>query len=355
MSLLRDRDYRAALDLVGEAHDSQDRDEFRAVLLPGFRRLVDCEWASYNELSGTTPVAGTSEPAIPTWAAAAWERHSGENPLLQRFLRTRDGRPVRFSDVSHLAALRRLPIFEEFYLPLGIDRQIAFVLPSTPELTIAIALSRGGRDFGERDRELLELARPHLIQAYRAAELRERLIGTLSGLRSGLDADGTAVVVLDARGRVRFATVAARDLTEAALAAPLVEGSNPPPPFTAWLERGEASGSILIPGAGDALLARRVKSGDGTVVLLDRAGRVLNAAALRQLGLSPREAEVLNGLARGGSTLSVAAELGIGQRTLAKHLQRIHGKLGVPGRAQAVAIAWAAAGAPRAATSETRT
>ncbi|HVW19325.1 MAG TPA: helix-turn-helix transcriptional regulator, partial [Solirubrobacteraceae bacterium] len=66
-------------------------------------------------------------------------------------------------------------------------------------------------------------------------------------------------------------------------------------------------------------------------------------AALAGLGLSGREAEALVAVARGRSTAEAAADLGISPRTLAKHLQRIHAKLGVRDRAQAVATAWAAA------------
>src|ERR1700761_4707831 len=106
-SRLSDRDYRNALDFVGEAHDAQDRDEFRAAILPGYRRLVGCDWASYNEVAGTTPMAAIVEPELPDWANDAWAEHAGENPLLQRFLRTRDGRAVRFSDVAPLQRLRR--------------------------------------------------------------------------------------------------------------------------------------------------------------------------------------------------------------------------------------------------------
>ena len=85
-------------------------------------------------------------------------------------------------------------------------------------------------------------------------------------------------------------------------------------------------------------------SGTGRVVLLERAGRILSPEALRGLGLTPREAAVLYGFARGMEPAAVAAELGISPRTVAKHTQRIHAKLGVRNRAQAVATAWAAAG-----------
>ena len=341
---LRDRDYRAALDFVGEAHDAQDRDEFRAVILPGFRDLVGCDWASYNEVAGTTPLAAIVEPELPDWAFDVWARYAAENPLLQRFLRTRDGRAVRFSDVATLPQLRRMPIFTELYRPLGIERQIAFVLPSTPELTIAVALCRGRRDFNERDRTLLELTRPHLIQAYRAAEIREQLVATIAGLRSGLDADGGALVVLGDDDTVRFASTQACELSERLLGVSLVEG-RPLPATLAERASGRngADGAGVGQGRGGAtLLVRRLNAGDGVVLLLGEAGRELSVERLRRLGLTPREAEVLGALAEGGETNTVAGDLGISTRTVAKHVQQINAKLGVRNRAQAIATAWAA-------------
>ena len=77
---------------------------------------------------------------------------------------------------------------------------------------IGVALSRGGKDFTERDRRVLDLTRPHLIQAYRNAEVRERLTGIVEGLRHGLEAEGTPVIVLDDDGAVGFASASARAL-----------------------------------------------------------------------------------------------------------------------------------------------
>jgi DNA-binding CsgD family transcriptional regulator len=344
-SRLSDRDYRGALDFVGDAYDAQDRDEFRRAILPGYRRLVGCEWASYNELIGTTPIAAIVEPDLPDWAEDAWARHAGENPLLLRFLQTRDGRAVRFSDIAPLPELRRMPLFAEFYTRLGIDRQIAFVLPSTPELTIAVALSRGGRDFSERDRGILELTRPHLIQAYRAAELRETLIATVAGLRSGVEAEGGALIVLADDGSVRFASAAARELVERVLGVPLEEGAPPPAALAARL--GSDPEHLASNGNGAALLVRQVRSGADTVLVLGEPERELSVAQLRQLGLTRREAEVLEALAAGGATGAVAGELAISERTLAKHVQRINAKLGVRNRSQAIATAWAAAAPAR--------
>jgi DNA-binding CsgD family transcriptional regulator len=348
---MREADFRAALDFVGEVHDAQDREEFRAILLPGYRTLVSALHVSYNEIEGDGRVAAAIvEPALPGWAVPAWEKYAGENPLLRRYLRTRDGRALRFSDIASPGELRELPLYREFYAPLGVEHQIAFILPSTPQLTIGVALTRGDVDFSERDRRLLELTRPHMIQAYRAAELREQLAATVGGLRSGLDADGRALVLLDREGAVRFASAAAKELFGDGVGE-LVEGREPPAALGDWLARRERSAAIEV--GGRSILVRRTISDGRVVLLLDDPDRALSLAALEALGLTPREAAVLRELALGAGTDEAAARLEMAPRTLAKHLQRVNTKLGVGDRGQAVATAWAAAAGPAPAAART--
>jgi DNA-binding CsgD family transcriptional regulator len=55
--------------------------------------------------------------------------------------------------------------------------------------------------------------------------------------------------------------------------------------------------------------------------------------------LSPRETEVLRLLAAGHSTKEIAAELGMRVRTAERHIQNLYHKLGVTGRAAAIALA----------------
>jgi DNA-binding NarL/FixJ family response regulator len=55
--------------------------------------------------------------------------------------------------------------------------------------------------------------------------------------------------------------------------------------------------------------------------------------------LTPREAEVLEGIARGRSNRSIAQMLGIGEGTVKTHLKRIYGKLYARNRTEAVAVA----------------
>jgi DNA-binding CsgD family transcriptional regulator len=69
-------------------------------------------------------------------------------------------------------------------------------------------------------------------------------------------------------------------------------------------------------------------------------------AALRAAGLTEREAECLAQVGRGSSSADAAATIGVGVRTVDKHLQHAFAKLGVANRSQAAARAWELAGRP---------
>ena len=63
---------------------------------------------------------------------------------------------------------------------------------------------------------------------------------------------------------------------------------------------------------------------------------VRNAAAIRSLGLSPREVEILDALASGQSNKELARRFGISPNTVKTHVARIYDKLGVQRRVQAI-------------------
>jgi DNA-binding CsgD family transcriptional regulator len=339
--MLRERDLHAVLELAGEAHDASDLDDFRGSVLPALCRIAPSDYASYNELDrDLRPMVAIVQPELPHTAREAWARLAAQNPLVQYYARTRDGRPFRWSDVCDAHTLRATDLFRELYAPIGVQHQIAFTLPSPSHSTIAIALSRGGRDYTDAERELLRLVRPHLIQAYRHAELREGLGSLVDGVRRGLDAGATAVVVVTASGEVALVTDAACDLAELAGAGPIVVGEPLPAAFAT--RPGLVS---LRSGDGDTILVRHARGSRGeTIVLLARGSRALSVEALRGLGLTVAEAAVLHALARGLSTADAAAELSVSPRTVHKHMQRVNAKLGVTERGQAIATAWAAAG-----------
>ena len=228
----------ALLSLAEDVIGLTDLGEFRTGLLEALCRVVPSEYASLNDL-GPGPddatVIGIPEPALTRESVEAFVRYRHENPIARHFARTQDGRAYRFSDLISRRELRGLALYEQVYAPLGIQHQIAFTLQSSPNRLLAVALSRTHRNYTIRERELLNRARPVLIQAFRNA-------------------------------------IALHDLESA--------------------------------------LAR------------SRGGSLMTEA-LTAAGLTDREAQIIGQLAHGQSKRDIASSLGISQRTVAKHLERL--------------------------------
>jgi len=71
------------------------------------------------------------------------------------------------------------------------------------------------------------------------------------------------------------------------------------------------------------------------------AGRepfVVNDARVRELGITPRELEILQHIARGSSTKEIAATLFVSENTVKTHASRLLDKLGVNRRIKAVEV-----------------
>lgn len=161
-------DHAALLELVDEVSGLEGLDEFRHGLLVGLLHAVPAKWASLDEVGPDGVVALVEPPLDSKWVVRlAHLRH--QNPLHQRWLRTRDGGAYRLSDVTTRERLEETTLYREVYAALGIQHQIAFALPNGPARVLALALYREDRDFSDTERDLLNRARPFLIQAYRNA------------------------------------------------------------------------------------------------------------------------------------------------------------------------------------------
>ena len=221
--------------------------------------------------------------------------------------------------------------------------QIAITLPSQPTLTIGIALS-DERRFTARDRELLDLARPHLVGAYRNAQLHAIAAAELRALERGLDGAGAGVAVLGREDVVHAAGELAHDLLQL--------GPRLGEPVRSWVAERRAAATdgapLVMPsdnGDGSIVVRfiRGVSRREPDLLLVERRHDPLDAGALRALGLTDRQAEVLRLLALGRPSGAIAAELGISPGTVRKHLENIYRRLGVTTRGGAAAAAWAGA------------
>ncbi|MDA0181674.1 response regulator transcription factor [Solirubrobacter phytolaccae] len=115
--------------------------------------------------------------------------------------------------------------------------------------------------------------------------------------------------------------------------------------------RAGAAGFLLKSASGEAL-ANAVRTVAGGESLLDPAITTrliehflarpdLDAALTARLdGLTPREREILQLLARGMSNAEMGRELFLSETTVKSHVTRVLGKLGVSSRVQAVVVAY---------------
>ena len=105
------------------------------------------------------------------------------------------------------------------------------------------------------------------------------------------------------------------------------------------MRRG-ATGYVLKHEGPSALVDHVRAALRGEVPMDPRAVRALARPRHDPLAdLTPREREVLQGIARGLSNQEIAAELGIAEPTVKTHAGNIFGKLGVESRTQAALIA----------------
>ncbi len=173
---------RMVLQATAQAVELRDLSEFRTGVISLVRELVPCESASYNEIRPGAGAIVVADPAdwLTMEGLELFGELAGENPLIAHYVRTGDGQPVRFSDFLSAPRLHRLALYDQVYRPLGVEHQIAFVLPSAPGEVVGIALNRERHDFTGEEAAMLDLLRAPLRACYVRLVERERLTSLLS-------------------------------------------------------------------------------------------------------------------------------------------------------------------------------
>jgi DNA-binding CsgD family transcriptional regulator len=344
-----DRDLRALLGLIETVNGARDPQEFRMSVLPAIRELVPCAYAAYNEIHHTGGGAyALMDPDDMQFVGDGEEvlaRLASQNPLIAHHAKTRDGRALQIADFLTEDEWKATEFYKCLFEPNGIVHQMAISLPSQPTLTIGIVVN-DERKFAARDRDLLDLARPHLVGAYRNAQLHAIAAAQLRALERGLDGAGTGVAVLGRDGVVHAAGQLVHDTLQL--------GPRLGDPVAGWVDFKRAQ----PPGTDGAPLVLASSIGPGSVVirflrgssrrepdllLVEERADPLDAGALRALGLTQRQADILRLVALGRPSAAIATELAISQGTVRKHLENIYRRLGVTTRGGAAAAAWAGA------------
>jgi len=274
-------------------------------------------------------------------------RYAHEHPLFNAFVETGLPEPRKTSDFMSTQRFHRLSIYNEFFRPVGTDRQLLTGLPVSSTLTLVLSLNRKKKDFTESSRGLLTMLRPHLITAYQNAQAFSQLHLQRAHLEVALEDSGSGAILLDAEGQVRLITAQARRWLATYFANPHGCATDLPEEVTGWLAQHTKKGNQdtrlaapplpLLKVRPQSRLAIRLLRDDltGYSLLLMQEDCPISAREIETLGMTKREAEILCWVAQGKTNPDIAILCDISERTVHKHLEHIYQKLGVETRTAA--------------------
>ena len=315
-------------------------------LLPG---LVPSELTTLSICdlaSGRRRVVGNPREALSPRDIAAFDRHFFAHPLVRFHTEHPDGGTHRISDSVPPRDFRRGALYDEYYRRIGIDHAVAVPLFVDGTTLVSFVLNRAGRDFSDDEIALLDWLRGGLGEVYRSMVALQRAVAAVSQMRTIAEADGWALVPLDARRRIHALPARARALLAGACpGGRLAVGALLPGTIDAWLRRSTAGGApwlALPPLELDAPRGRvtlralpEATGGGGWTLLVRALPRQPTIAGMDETPLTRREREILDWVAAGKTDRQIAAITGASPRTVQKHLEHVYVKLGVENRTAA--------------------
>jgi DNA-binding CsgD family transcriptional regulator len=324
--MLASRDAEAVLRFAADLDAAGSDGAFTEETLVELGRLISADRVSYTEqdrvrrrLLVYRKRPGDGDDAADT-APACFLGYDSEHPIApHRSSGVVDAR--RISDFTTPREFHRTGLYESWYRAVGVEHEMTVVIPSPPWHLKGFIFNRANRDFGDRDRLVLNAVQPHLVRAWSEMAARQRLASALAVIERRSD-PATGVLLIDADGGIAFASEVAEALVDEFFT-PGAVAHRVPPELAAWF------------GSGSPRLTRR---GPGRVLMIERVGdTVLLRATEAEAQLTRREVEVLSWVARGRTNQEVARLVRAAPGTVRKHLEHINAKLGVSTRSAAVA------------------
>lgn len=333
---------------LNEIYRLRDLDGFVVAAMEELPKLVYCDVLSFNEVnySGRRMATVLNSPRVQKLyheRQLVFEPILHQNPLIEHSAKTLDG-PVKIADFMTLDEWHSTEIYRAFYVDVPVEHQMAVALPVEKNLIVAFAFNRKGPDFTERDREVLAVLHPHLTQAYKNARRYTEAANRLARAGEALHEIGAGWIDLDADMTLLSATELARSSLAWFFGDPNGASTRLPKPLEGWLLdnrtaalAGERVAPFVLEQEVGRLIVRLVASAQtGDMSLLtERFLTETSPKPLEELGLTPRQAEVLYWICQGKSNAEIAVILRIKVRTVVFHVSQILKILGVTNRTEA--------------------
>jgi DNA-binding CsgD family transcriptional regulator len=167
------------LACLSQLYSHCDDEAFPRLALRVLRELVPCEMAAFElrlDTEGKHAI-GISEPfeVHDDPLFAAFEEHMLEDPLVAIASETGRIPIVAISDLVSRRDYEETGVYRDYFRHYGVRDRLAFSISGGGPEIMGIALNRSRRGFCDRDRRVLRLLRPHLLQAWRNAQAMGRL------------------------------------------------------------------------------------------------------------------------------------------------------------------------------------
>jgi len=169
MSALTSRDLHEALDALHAIGEDAPAN-FAPRGVGSLSRLIGSDLTTLSVCDLDTnhrSVVSDAPGAISRRHLQVFDRYFDEHPLVRAHGRKPGVGTRRISDLVPVDVFHETPLYNEYYLAIGIRHAMAVPIYVDRRLLVSFVFNRAGSGFGARELELAEAVRPHLANLYR--------------------------------------------------------------------------------------------------------------------------------------------------------------------------------------------
>ncbi len=358
-----DADVKKIIDFLAQLHVLTDLSSLGSKIISILPQVVDTEFTSWSptsfpkrNISGSVVTKPFGE-LVPSGAEQLAQQRFYEHPYVKHYLETQDGSAYMLADFVSEAELHQLEGLYQFVLrSISMEEQMVTVLPipngeksveAGIRQDIVMSLHRPKRNFSERDRQVLNLLRPHLALAYCNARAVSRMRQELLRANNALEEVG--IVRLNNLGKVQMLTRRAWELLSQYFPSSRKSGEIPET-LQRWVNHELKKTTqvdtfdhpclpLKVEIENKQLIIRLVYNSEQNSHLLlfeEPISSQVSAELFELTGLTQREAQVLFQIYKGKNSAEIAKILSITEGTVKKHVEHIYEKFNVTTRTASV-------------------
>lgn len=336
-------DLQIILSAVEELNSSVELQTLPERALTAASKVIAADSVAFTGISYDGKYAGIgweNSEAISPADIEIFAEYMHEQPLFDAYIVKRRSETLQITDLISPEEFKRTNIYNEFYKRIGVESQLVAPLPISDELFMSCSVNTGRKDFSERDRLLLTLLKPHLINAIRSAFAYQRL-------ESALETEACGIVAINSKGETAFVSEFAQQLFDRYFTKDKREANSLPETLCEWVKQSNSAvkttefdlppKSLKIENqTGELIIRCAYNSTTREQTLLLEEKRFDSTKMFDSFGLTRRETEILFLMTKGKTDGVIAQLCGISLRTVHKHAENIYTKLGVETRTGAI-------------------